>query len=207
MSQQPRATLVLSPDDPSNTTIYDAADGTEVYTVSTQRRWNGTTTYIVNVHGAVVAALQERYLVSDRLILGRDPPMPLHEWLRINMANISVNMNASFKDESGRKYKWKGNVVGHRGALELFTKDDEYTEPIARFDRSHPQGVSGAQSGSSTEHQHRPRPATLSLTLRALEIRDSVVTSLLVLEKQRRKDRQALQASPEDPTEVYRWGS
>ena len=27
--------------------------------------------------------------------------------------------NTSFKDDSGRKYKWKGNVAGHGTALEV----------------------------------------------------------------------------------------
>ena len=94
---------------------------------------------------------------------------------------------------------------------QLFTKDDEYTEPIARFDRSQAQGAPGSQSGSHTEHRRQPRPATLSMTLRALEIRDIVVTSLLVLEKQRSKDRQTTEVSSEDmstiPTAAYGWAS
>ena len=49
------------------------------------------------------------------------------------------------------------------------------------------------------------------MTLRALEIRDTVVTSLLVLEKQRRKDSQTTDVSPEDistiPTAAYGWAS
>ena len=28
--------------------------------------------------------------------------------------------NTSFKDDSGRKYKWKGNVAGHGTALEVW---------------------------------------------------------------------------------------
>ena len=92
MSQQPRATLIFSPDDPSNTTIYDRADGAVVYIVSTRRRWNGTTTYVVNDHGAVAAAIQERFLLSDTVTLGRSQPVPLHEWLHTSTAHISVNM-------------------------------------------------------------------------------------------------------------------
>ena len=49
------------------------------------------------------------------------------------------------------------------------------------------------------------------MTLRALEIRDTVVTSLLVLEKQRRKDSQTTDVSQEDistiPTAAYGWAS
>ncbi|PIL29768.1 hypothetical protein GSI_07973 [Ganoderma sinense ZZ0214-1] len=152
-------TLTLSPDDPSNTTISDTEpEETRLYTVSTRHRWNGTTTYIANVHGEVLASLERWLILNDRVILGRDQPVSLRE------------------DVSGRKYKWRGHTVSSASALELFMKDDEYAQPIARFDR--PRKTSDG----------REEPATLTLTGRALEIQDLVVLSFVFVEHQRRKE-------------------
>ena len=84
----PKATFTLSPDDPSNTTISDTGpDRTALYTVSTRRRWNGTTTYVANVHGAVLASLKRRFILNDQVILGQNLPMSLREWMHMSLPN------------------------------------------------------------------------------------------------------------------------
>ncbi len=85
-SHGPKVNFILSPDDPSNTTISDTGpDGTALYTVSTRRRWNGTTTYVANVHGAVLASLERRFVLNDRVILGQNHPVSLREWMRMGL--------------------------------------------------------------------------------------------------------------------------
>ncbi|KAI1797349.1 hypothetical protein LXA43DRAFT_846228, partial [Ganoderma leucocontextum] len=173
----PKAAFTLSPDDLSNTTISDTGlDGTALYTVSTWRRWNGTTTYIANVHGAVLASLERRFVLNNRVILGRSQPVALREWLRMGLPSTLSCEETSFRDESGRKYKWKGHIVSGLSALELFTEDDEYTHPVARFDRSR----------ETSDRQEEP--ATLALTRRALEIRHLVVISFVFVEDGRREE-------------------
>ncbi|KAM5538532.1 hypothetical protein V8D89_007865 [Ganoderma adspersum] len=182
----PNATFTLSPDDPSNTTISDTGpDGTALYSVSTRRRWSGTTTYVANVHGAVLASLERRFVLNDRVILGWNQPVSLREWMRMGLPNKHSIMETSFRDESGRKYKWRGHTIGGASALELFTKDDEYAQPIARFDRSR-------ETSDRCEE-----PATLTLTRRALEIRDLVVISFVFLEHERRKEEAGIRSSPQ----------
>ena len=69
--------------------------------------------------------------------------------------------------------------------MQFYTKDDNYAEPIARFDRPRPQHEAAThyeKKGSSAE------AATLVLAGRALEIRDTVVISFLFLERSRRKN-------------------
>ncbi|PIL29769.1 hypothetical protein GSI_07974 [Ganoderma sinense ZZ0214-1] len=182
----PNATFTLSPDDPSNTTISDTGpDGAALYTVSTRRRWNGTTTYIANVHGAVLASLERRFVLNDRVTLGRNQPVSLREWIHMGLPDKHSIMETSFKDEDGRKYRWRGHIVSSASALELFTKDNEYAQPIARFDRS--------QETSDRSEE----PATLTLTRRALEIRDLVVISFVFVEHGRRKEEAGIRSSPQ----------
>ena len=88
LGDSPKAIFTLSPDDPSNTTISDTGpDGTALYSVSTRRRWSGTTTYVANVHGAVLASLERRFVLNDRVILGRNQPVSLREWMHMGLPN------------------------------------------------------------------------------------------------------------------------
>lgn len=90
MSPRTATTFTLSPDDPSNATIYDAG-GRALYTVSTRQRWSGTATYVMNVNGAALASLEERDLLPNRVILGRSPPIPLRNWLHTRLGDRSAN--------------------------------------------------------------------------------------------------------------------
>ena len=90
MSTRTATTFTLSPDDPSNATIYDAG-GRALYTVSTCQRWAGRTTYVMNVNGAALASLEERDLLPNRVILGRNPPIPLRNWLHGHRGDLCPN--------------------------------------------------------------------------------------------------------------------
>ncbi|KAI1797382.1 hypothetical protein LXA43DRAFT_412119 [Ganoderma leucocontextum] len=198
MSPRTATTFTLSPDNLSgNATIYDAG-ARALYTVSTRRRCSGTTTYVMNVSGAALASLEERDLLPNRVILGQNPPMPLRNWLHTRLRDLSANVNVSFKDDLGRKYKWRGCAPGYGSlsTLELYTKEDDYAEPIARFDRPQRRfeaGTRDARAGKGGD----PEPARLVLAGRALEIRDMVVISFLFLERARRKNETLEKSSAE----------
>ncbi|PIL29796.1 hypothetical protein GSI_08002 [Ganoderma sinense ZZ0214-1] len=197
MSPPTATTFTLTPDDPSNATIYDAG-GRALYTVSTRQRWSGTATYVMHVNGAALASLEERDFLPNRVTLGRSPPVPLRNWLHTRLGDHSANANVSFKDHLGRKYKWRC-APGHRSlsTLELYTKDDDYAEPIARFDRSRRRFEGGTQYRAGAGKGVDPEPARLLLAGRALEIRDMVVISFLFLERARRKNETLEKSSPE----------
>ncbi len=103
-----------------------------------------------------------------------------------------LRSDVTFRDGSGRKYKWRGNSPGRAlevrqstmdtGApysalcrLQLFAEDDGFKEPISRFFKSRKDHKTG-----------KVESAQLAFTVRALEIRDTVVLSFLFLEKGRR---------------------
>ena len=71
---------------------------------------------------------------------------------------------------------------------QLFTEDDGFETPIAKFVRS--------RKDSETRTLV---PANLLLTARALELRDDVVCSFLFLEKTRRVDENASLRSADVP--------
>ncbi|PIL29770.1 hypothetical protein GSI_07975 [Ganoderma sinense ZZ0214-1] len=167
------ATLTLTPDNVSNAAIYDVS-GEALYTISTQLGWLTSTTQVKNVDGEVVAMLEWRDVLPNRLTLGKRPPTSLHDWLQTSRVPYSARGNASFKDDSGRKYRWKGTTYSK--TLELFAEDDDYKVPIATFKRSR----------LSLGEDLPAEPASLVLTERAVEIQDAVVISFLFLEKLRR---------------------
>ncbi|KAI0787947.1 hypothetical protein C8Q74DRAFT_1196903 [Fomes fomentarius] len=173
MSTHVAATLSLSPNNPCNTTLYDA-DEKALYTVSTEHG-KETTTYVKNADEGVLASLQWRDVVPDRVTLGKKAPVSLRDWLHTSIVPFYLKDNVSWKDDSGRKYKWRGNAPGR--ALELFAEDDGYKEPIARFVKPRKEHKTG-----------KVTPATLLFTARALQIRDDVVISFLFLEKSRREN-------------------
>lgn len=121
-----------------------------------------------------------------------------------------MRSDVTFKDERGRKYKWRGNAPGCRLEVrtalhpiidrptthadhpetpppahwQLFAEDDGFKAPIAKFARSRKDHATGTTT-----------PATLTLTARALELRDDVVCSFLFLEKTRRVNETTSQRS------------
>ena len=131
ITMSPLATviLILTPDDASNATIYDAS-GEAVYTVTTQLGWSASTTQAENISGEVVAMVEWRDVLPNRLTLGKKPPTSLRNWLQTSLVpyssrgfvilplllpnrtfySFAAHRNASFKDDSGRKYQWKGTT-------------------------------------------------------------------------------------------------
>lgn len=100
----------------------------------------------------------------------------------------------TFKDDAGRQFKWKGNAPGlalevcsrlppsqrprpNNCYLQLFSEDDKFAQPIARFHRS--------RKDNRTDPPGQI-PATLVLAPRAVEIQDLVVSSFLFLDRARR---------------------
>ncbi|KAI0749592.1 hypothetical protein C8Q80DRAFT_1218717 [Daedaleopsis nitida] len=173
MSTPVAATLTLSPDNPSNGSVYDE-DGKALYRVYTEHG-KATFTHVENADEDVLASLEWRDVLPDRVTLGKKGPMSLRDWLRTSLVPFYLKHDVTFKDDSGRKYKWQGNSPGR--ALELYAEDDGYKEPIARFIKSRKDHNTG-----------KTTPATLTFTARALQIRDDVVISFLFLERARREN-------------------
>ncbi|KAI0330233.1 hypothetical protein GY45DRAFT_1336962 [Cubamyces sp. BRFM 1775] len=160
------AVLTLSPDNPCNTTLLNE-DGKELYHVHTEHG-NVTTTYVKDADGQVLASLEWRDVLPDKVTLGQKGPTSIRDWLHTSLVPFYLKDDVDFRDDAGRKYKWRGNAPGR--ILELFSEDDRYTQPIAQFRKS----------------RRDPAAAALLLTARALEIRDTAVVSFLFLEKSRR---------------------
>ncbi|TBU59989.1 hypothetical protein BD310DRAFT_876064 [Dichomitus squalens] len=171
MSTPIALTLTLSPDNPSNTTIFDP-DNKALYTVHTTHD-KETVTHVKNAEDEELASLEWHDVLPDKVTVGHKAPTSLRDWLHTSLVPFYLMDDASFKDDSGRKYKWRGNSPGH--SLELFAEDDGYKEPIARSIRSLRTRNGGLQ-----------RPTQLLLTERAVQIRNVVVISFLFLEKGRR---------------------
>ncbi|KAI9061052.1 hypothetical protein FKP32DRAFT_1576421 [Trametes sanguinea] len=174
------ATLVLSPDNPCNTVILNE-DEKPLYTVSTEHDKSSSVTYVRDADEEVLASLEWRDVLPDRVTLRDKGPMSLRDWLHTSLVPFYLKDDVSFQDDAGRKYKWRGNVPGR--SLELYAADDGYKEPIARFRKSRTDRTTGTHT-----------PATLLLTARALELRDTVVLSFLFLERRRRTNEAEVQS-------------
>ncbi|KAF7799792.1 hypothetical protein EIP86_011034 [Pleurotus ostreatoroseus] len=197
MSSDEIIVLTLTPDNPSNTTI-TTATGDIAYIAVTENSKKGTFTQVRNAEEEVIAFSEWRDVRPDKITIGDRKPVSLGDWMRRSM--IPFKDDISFSDDQGRKYKWKGNSPGRY--FELYTADDNFAAPIARFNRSRtvrptpnhssPPAVDPSASVASLTptlvDPDRPtwQPATLVLTARAAEIQDTVVTSFLFLEKTRR---------------------
>ncbi|OCH95389.1 hypothetical protein OBBRIDRAFT_576072 [Obba rivulosa] len=163
--------LTLTPDNPCNTAITDV-DGKVLYSVKTEHG-EDSVTYIRNGDDEVLASSKWREILPDKVTVGGKPPISVNDWLHKSI--IPFVDEITFKDDAGRKYKWKGWSAG--SSLELFTVDDDYKQPIARFLKPH------------KDHSTDPptvSPAQLVLDTRAVEIRNTVIISFLLLEKTRR---------------------
>ncbi|KAH9928335.1 uncharacterized protein B0H18DRAFT_254950 [Fomitopsis serialis] len=126
--------LTLTPDNPCNTTVTDAS-GKVLYVVYTENGKNASTTRVFEGNSdTVVAELQwsDTGLVLGKVTLRGGKTVPTREWM--SKSKIPFNDSVAFKDESGRRYKWKGLSPGR--ALELYTEDDGFKQPIAGFHKS-----------------------------------------------------------------------
>ncbi|KAH9850261.1 hypothetical protein C2E23DRAFT_735357 [Lenzites betulinus] len=179
MSAPVALTLTLSPDNPSNTVVLDP-DGKELYNVYTEHG-KATVTHVQNADEKILASLEWRDVLPDKVTLMNKSPMSIRDWLHTSLVPFYLKDDVTFRDDSGRKYKWRGNAPGR--AFELFAEDDSYKEPIARFGKSRTYRATGTST-----------PAMLLLTARAVEVRDIVVISFLFLEKTRRTNETASQS-------------
>ncbi|KZT67399.1 hypothetical protein DAEQUDRAFT_767139 [Daedalea quercina L-15889] len=163
-------TLTFSKDNPYNTTITDAS-GQVLYVVHTQSGKNASTTRVFEGTSDTVAAQltwSDTGLTLAKVTVRGGREVLMSAWM--SKSRIPFNDSAAFKDENGRQYKWKGLAAGR--ALELYTKDDGYKQPIAGFHKS------------VTDRRQSPptvTPATLRLAPRADEIRELMVCSFLFL--------------------------
>ena len=79
------AVLTLSPDNPSNTTIFDA-DNKALYTVHTEITKAATTTRVFNAEDVQLAALEWHDILPDRVTLaGGKGKASLREWLHTSL--------------------------------------------------------------------------------------------------------------------------
>ncbi|KAJ7593394.1 hypothetical protein C8J56DRAFT_1003137 [Mycena floridula] len=167
-------TLILSPDDPCNTNIF-IEDGRIMYQVATDfgRR---TITRVLNGAGERIASWEWRDVRSDIITLGQTPPVAVNTWLRKSVVPFKDTIR--FQDHTGQGFKWKG---GHSGLqFELFIESDK-KHPIASFQKS--RRTFNHTTNPPTEMMI---PAQLYIDYRGQAIRDLVVISFLVLEKNRR---------------------
>ncbi|PSR74269.1 hypothetical protein PHLCEN_2v10013 [Hermanssonia centrifuga] len=196
MSSEELLVLTLAPNNPSNT-IITSATGDVVYTVVTEHTKTTTTTQILNAQEEVVASSEWRDVLPDKITIGNNKPISLGDWMKRSL--VPFKDDISFTDNEGRKYKWRGNSAGRD--FELYTADDKYASPIARFHRprlihvplsleSDPSPNDSAVSSTPTlinsKHRYPQTPATLVLSSRAVQIQDTIVTSFLFLEKSHR---------------------
>ncbi|KAJ3552843.1 hypothetical protein NM688_g3935 [Phlebia brevispora] len=175
-------TFTLTPDNPTNTSITNAV-GETIYTVVTDRTKKSTYTQVRDVSDEVIGSLEWRDVLADRVRVGNSKPMSLWDWMK--KSPVPFKDQAVFMDERGRKYKWKGLAPGL--SLQLFSNDDNYGTPIARYQRSHAildPPITQIASLSST-----PSPSLLSLSPTLTDsVRDtdaqSIATTLASAETQ-----------------------
>lgn len=80
-SPPPVVTLTLAPDDVLNATLQDA-EGAALYSVSTAMGLYATTTQVKRSNGEILATVQWREMLPNRLTLGKKPSTSLNSWLQ-----------------------------------------------------------------------------------------------------------------------------
>ncbi|KAF9048476.1 hypothetical protein BJ165DRAFT_1343445 [Panaeolus papilionaceus] len=168
--------LVLTPDNPCNTTITDQESEEVLFQVSTEHDSKNSTTFLKDGQGYTIASWEWRDVRSDVLKIGNAEPIPSSAWLHKSM--IPFVDTVTFKDDKGRHLKWKGFSGGSQ--LELYNPEDK-KHPIAAFRKS-------LKYVNRNVDPPAPafRPATLTLDPRGQEVTKLAVISFLVLEKSRR---------------------
>ncbi|TFK26599.1 hypothetical protein FA15DRAFT_637306 [Coprinopsis marcescibilis] len=177
--------LVLTPDNPCNTTIQDQATGETYYTVKTEHG-KYTCTRILNSEHKEIASWRWRDLRSDILTLttgaGRGVTSPASEWLKESKRPFKSTV--SFSDRFKRKYKWKGNGMIKPQPLQQLFADEDGTRPIAHVTKGRRN-----RDATRTPPTYTSSSSTLTLSPRAQEIMDKVVISFCLLEKEQRSRR------------------
>jgi hypothetical protein len=78
------STFVLEPDNPCNTTITDSDTGNFLYRVFTEHG-NETVTKVERADGEIIASWEWRFFTSDRITLGKAPPVSVSAWLKTSL--------------------------------------------------------------------------------------------------------------------------
>ncbi|KAG8954432.1 hypothetical protein FRC04_011759 [Tulasnella sp. 424] len=177
-SQRSSVTVwVLSNDNPSNTKILDTTDHNKaIYLVKPDFNGKYTITNMYRMQdggteGEIFGYIEWHDILPDQISFKGAKKVRKGSYFS-NGGSFAHN----FKDEQGRKYTWKGIGSGLSPSLHC---DDNFNRkvPIAQFTRSR------------LDHSVDPPavvPAQIYLTPRALEIKDLLLFTFLVLEKGRR---------------------
>ncbi|TFK20664.1 hypothetical protein FA15DRAFT_707909 [Coprinopsis marcescibilis] len=167
--------LVLTPDDPCNTTITNSETDEVLYTVFTERDNDVLCTRVNNDDNHEIANWKWGGNRPDSLTMTKSGiTVPAKEWLTPSSVPFSdaVSFTVHFSDNQEGNYRWTGTSPGKQ--LELRGEEDK-KHTIAFF-----------KSISRPPLESAPGQATLTLTGEAQEIMDMVVISFLLLEKGRR---------------------
>lgn len=73
--------LTLTPDNPSNTTLVSQT-GETLYVVVTERTKEAMFTQVRNTKDEIVASLEWRDVLSDKVTFGDKKPITMFEWMR-----------------------------------------------------------------------------------------------------------------------------
>ncbi|GJE94564.1 hypothetical protein PsYK624_107340 [Phanerochaete sordida] len=152
-------TLTFSPDNPCNTTI-TSSEGDVLYNVVTEITKKTTYTQVRDADDEVIASLEWREMLSDRVTIGDRRPVPFSDWMKKSM--IPFKEQVSFVDEQGRKYRWKG--IGSGRSVELYSDHDNFSVPIARYHRSRRMLDSSQSSSDPEKPSAGPMASQYSLT-------------------------------------------
>jgi len=150
-----------------------------LYTSRTDHKQKEVTTCIKNASEGVIATLEWRSMLPDRVRVGQAKRVWVWSWMKRNL--FRKIKYVYLRDDKGKGFMWKGKATSP--SLVLYSSDDGYTTPIATYHRRRRQVLLDA-----TEDSLNPvwTPSTLIMSPRAIEIQDLVVTSLVFLEKNQR---------------------
>ncbi|KAF8517640.1 hypothetical protein JB92DRAFT_2809784 [Gautieria morchelliformis] len=164
-------TYTLTNDNPLNTSLVDLSSeySRPAYKVETHVSSSKTITIVRNSEEDVIASLEWRETLPDKVTIGDKPSVSLNSWMKPGLLPLSP---VSFHDDQGRKYQWRNVAAGLD--MELYAVDTA-GGPIAAFCKAHVDRTNDTST-----------PATFRLTARAREIADTCVVSFLFLEKKRR---------------------
>ena len=74
-------TLAFTPDNPCNTTITSPL-GDVLYSVVTEHTKKATYTQVRDAHDDVIGSLEWRDMLSDKVTVGHDKPVPYSDWMK-----------------------------------------------------------------------------------------------------------------------------